>query len=180
VTQVFKLENLYDGLAIGGGMVSALGLPSIIDRFIPATIKTKLPFSITSGWMGYVANAACAGLSGYLVGTFLGRKRGEQVFLGGIGATVAKLLLDKVPAFGKWTGVSTFGQYNNDLQRVVEQEVAAELAAGGMSAYATPSQMLTAPALGDYATPADMLQATSLGVYPGGEGEFGEGTDFDA
>ena len=177
VTDVFKVRNVYDGLAIGGGIVAALGLPTVVDGLIPLTWKSKLPFRLTGGWFGYVMNAASAGVAGYLAGVIFNRSIGEKVFLGGIGATIAKVLLDNVPMLRGWTGnvtLSSYGDYN--LQRVIENEVAAELRAGqGMSAYATPTQMLTAPSLGDYASPAGVMAASALGQYPGGVEEFDSG-----
>jgi len=175
VMDVFKVKNLYDGLAIGGGIVGALGLPSIIDRFVPAAWKAKLPVSLTGGWFGYVMNAASAGLAGYIAGLVFNKDVARKVFLGGIGATVAKIVLDRIPMVRSWFGgvsLSGFGDYG--LQKAVEQEVLAELKAGGaMGAYVTPSQMMAAASLGDYATPGNIMDSVALGAYPGGYDEFG-------
>ncbi len=179
ITDVFKVENVYDGLAIGGGIVGALGLPAMVSNWVPAAWKAKLPLGIklTSGWFGYVMNAASAGLLGYLVSLLLkNKRRGQQVFLGGIGATMAKIILDNLPMVRGWVGgvsLNSYGDYN--LQRMVDEEVAAEL-----GDYATPGAVMAATALGDYATPTGVMEAVSLGAYPGGSGEFEENGDFDA
>lgn len=176
ITDVFKLENLYDGLAIGGGIIGALALPRLIDRVIPEGIKSKLPLgiSLTGGWFSYVASAGSAGLLGYLASMAFGRRYGEKVFWGGVGATLAKLVLDYVGPVRNLTGVQ-LSAYDNSLARAIEQEVAAELRGGGMSAYVSPGDLSSARALGDYASPEDILGAKALG----GVDEFGEGDDFE-
>jgi len=178
ITSVFRLENVYDGLAIGGGIVGALALPGVVQKLIPTTIAARLPFSLTTGWMSYVANALSAGVLGYGVSVAFGRRYGEKVFLGGIGATMAKLLLDKVPLFKNWTGVTLQGLGDYNLQRVIEEEVARELRSGmtGLGAYATPGQVSSAYSLGDYASPSDVFSATALGNAD----EFGESEDFES
>jgi len=177
ITSVFKLENLYDGLAIGGGIIGALALPRLLDKVVPEGIKSKLPLgiSLTSGWFSYVASAGSAGLLGYLAGVAFGRRYGEKVFWGGIGATLAKLVLDYVGPIRTLTGVQ-LSAYDNSLARAIEQEVAAELrAGGGMSAYVSPGDLSMARPLGDYASPEDIMGARALG----GTDEFGEGDDFE-
>lgn len=175
ITSVFTLENLYDGLAIGGGIIGALALPRIVEKVIPAGIKDKLPLgmSLSTGWFSYIASAASAGLLGYLAGWAFGRRYGEKVFWGGVGATIAKLVLDYVTPIKAFTGVG-LSAYDTGLQKVIEQEVARELASGGgMSAYVTPQSIAMAQPLGDYVSPEMALTAPSLG-------EFNETEDFDA
>lgn len=179
ITSVFNLENLYDGLAIGGGIIGALALPRIVDRFVPAGIKSKLPLgiSLSTGWFSYVASAASAGLLGYVAGWAFGRRYGEKVFWGGIGATLAKLVLDKIGIIRDFTGVG-MSAYDTSVQKLIEREVAAELGAGGaMSAYVSPADIAGATPLNEYLTPDQALSAGSLGEVAE---EFSEGEDFDA
>jgi hypothetical protein len=177
ITSVFRLENLYDGLAIGGGIIGALALPRLVDKVLPAGLKSKLPFgiSLTTGWFSYVASAGSAGLLGYLAGVAFGRRYGEKVFWGGIGATLAKVILDYVGPVRNITGVQ-LSAYDSGLAKAIEQEVAAELrAGGGMAAYVSPSDLASARPLGDYVSPEGILGAKALG----GTDEFGEGNDFE-
>jgi len=175
ITSVFRLENVYDGLAIGGGIIGALALPGLISKLVPESIKSKLPFSLTTGWASYLVNAASAGLLGYGVSLAFGRRYGEKVFLGGIGATMAKLLLERVPMIKSWTGVGLQGLGDYNLSRIIEEEVSKELAAGGLHDYASPAGVLASRPLGDYASPAGVMKATALGEVD----EFGESGDFD-
>ena len=175
ITDVFKLENVYDGLAIGGGIMGALAFPKMLDRVIPASITGRLPFgmSLSTGWFSYVAMAGSSGLLGYLAGAAFGRRYGEKVFWGGIGVTLAKVILDYVGPVRSFLGVG-LGAYNPKLQRVIEQEVANELRAGGkMSGYVSPQDLANARSLGDYASPASMLRSQSLGAAD----EFGSGSE---
>jgi len=173
VKQTFSVEMLKDGAAIAGGIVGALALPGILQRFLPTAITSRV--SLTTGWTGYIANFASAGIVGYLAGVALGQNVGRKVLYGGLGAAMAKLLLDKVPGLSSRTGVTLGG--NSELDRLVEQEIAAELATGAnMGAYLAPGQALTAQALGAYVGPENVAAATNLGGvtrYP----EFGEFED---
>ena len=178
IMDVFTMESVYDGLAIGGGIVGALALPGLINKALPASWTSKLPFSLTSGWGGYAMNAVSAGLLGYVAGLAFGSKVGKQVFLGGIGATIAKLILDKVGFVKQSTGVTLSGYGDYNLQRMIEQEVASELRAnqGMLGDYVSPAALAAAGALGDYATPGDLMSAGSLGEVD----EFDESNEFDA
>ena len=168
----FSLPMLKDGLAIAGGIIGTLALPAVIQNVLPASIRSRV--SLTTGWTGHAANFASAGLVGYVAGLALGREVGRKVLFGGIGAAVAKLLLDKVPLLRAKTGVTLSG--DSDLDRMVEQEIAAELASGGgMGGYLTPGGALAAGSLGDYVTVEDPSVAVGLGAAA----EFGE-DDFDA
>jgi len=175
ITDVFKLENVYDGLAIGGGIIGALALPRFIDRMIPTGITSKLPLgiSLSNGWFSYIAMAGSSGLLGYAASAAFGRRYGEKVFWGGIGVTLAKVILDFVPPVRSYLGVG-LGAYNPSLQRVIEQEVASELRAGGkMASYVSPTDLASAKALGDYVSPEEILRAQALGATD----EFGESSD---
>lgn len=178
VTSVFNLENLYDGLAVAGGIVGALALPRAIEKLIPVSITSRLPLgmSLSTGWFSYIASLASAGLLGYVSGWALGRRYGEKVFYGGLGATIAKIVLDLIPGVKGVTGVG-LSAYNPSLQRAIERQVAAELGAGNMSAYVSPRDIASAQALGEYLTPEQALTAGTLGEMAE---EFSEGSDFDA
>jgi hypothetical protein len=170
MTKTFSIEMLKDGVAIAGGIVGALSLPGLVQNILPTAIRSRV--SLTSGWTGYLANFAAAGIVGYLAGLAFGVTRGRQVLYGGLGAAMAKLLLDKVPLLSAKTGVTLGG--NSELDRLVEQEIAAELASGSdMGAYVGPSQVAQAAQLGDYVGPAQVAQSDSLGLYSTEYPEFG-------
>lgn len=164
ITGAFSVENLKDGLAIAGGIVGTLALPAVLQRVLPSAISSRV--SLTSGWSGHVANFCSAGLLGYGVGLVMGGSVGRKVFYGGLGAAMAKLLLDKVPGLSSRTGVTLGG--NAELDKLIEQEIAAELAAGGGSgvgAYITPGSTVAALPLGDYVGPAGVVRAEALGEF---------------
>lgn len=171
ITGVFSVEMLKDGLAIAGGIVGTLALPSLLQRVLPSAITSRV--SLTTGWSGHIANFASAGLVGYAAGLVLGGNVGRKVLYGGMGAAVAKLLLDKVPGLSARTGVTLSG--NAELDKLIEQEIAAELATGGsgVGAYMTPGTAVAALPLGDYVGPRDALNAAALG-----ESEFDNGEEF--
>lgn len=162
VTGVFNVEMLKDGLAVAGGIVGTLALPSLLQRVLPSVITAKV--SLTSGWGGHIANFASAGLVGYAAGLMLGGAVGRKVLYGGMGAAVAKLLLDKVPGLSARTGVTLSG--NAELDKLIEQEIAAELASGGgVGAYMTPGTAVASLPLGDYVGPRDVVGAGALGEF---------------
>jgi len=168
MTQAFSLEMLKDGAAVAGGIVGALALPALVQNVMPSAIRSRI--SLTSGWSGYVANFVSAGLVGYVAGLALGQSRGRLVLYGGLGAAMGKLLLDKVPGLSARTGVTLGG--SSELDKLVEQEIAAQLATGGagMGAYMSPGSAMKATALGDYVGPANVATAAALGSFP----EFGD------
>jgi len=159
---VFSMAMLQDGLAVAGGIVGALALPAIVQRMLPVAITSKV--NLLSGWSGHAANFASAGLVGYGAGLVFGRSVGQKVLYGGIGASVAKLLLERIPGLSARTGVTLSG--NSELDKLIEQEIAAELAAGtGLGAYMTPGSSAAALPLGDYVGPRDVVQAQALGDF---------------
>jgi hypothetical protein len=171
VGSVFSMEALYDGLAIGAGVVGALALPGLVQRILPASISAKV--NLTSGWTGYLANAVSAGLLGWAAGMVINQSVGRKVLLGGLGATVAKIALERIPGLAGKTGVALAGMgASPELSNLLAQEVASEMQSrGAMGAYLTPSQVAGAEQLGDYVTPNQVAQAESLGVYDA-TGEF--------
>jgi len=171
VGSVFSMEALYDGLAIGAGVVGALALPGLVQRLLPASISSKV--NLTSGWTGYVANAVSAGLLGWAAGMVINKNVGRKVLLGGLGATVAKIALERIPGLSGRTGVALGSMgANPELSNLLAQEVASEMQnRGAMGAYLTPSQVVGAEQLGDYATPNQVANADSLGLYDA-TGEF--------
>jgi hypothetical protein len=173
VTSVFSMEALYDGLAIGAGVIGALALPGLIQKALPASISEKV--NLTSGWTGYLANAISAGILGWAASAAINPNIGRKVLLGGLGATVARIALEKIPFLAGKTGVgfamAGMGA-NPELSNLIAQEVASEMQSrGAMGAYLTPSQVVGAEQLGDYATPVQVANADSLGVYDA-TGEF--------
>lgn len=162
MTSVFSISHLKDGLAIAGGIVGTLALPAVLQKLLPSAVTSRV--SLTSGWGGHIANFASAGLLGYATGLFLGRNVGSKVFYGGLGAAMAKLLLDKVPQLSARTGVTLGG--NAELDKLIEAEIRAELASGGgVGAYVTPGSAVAALPLGDYVGPASVVRSESLGEF---------------
>lgn len=177
MSQAFSLNMLKDGLSVAGGMVGALALPAVVQRILPSAVTSRV--SLVSGWTGYIANFASAGIVGYLAGLALGPSRGRLVLYGGLGGAMAKLLLDKVPMLSAKTGVTLSG--NSELDRLVEQEIAAQLATGSnMGAYLNPAQVGGAEQLGDYVTPGQVVRSEQLGgIYDYPEfGAYDSGVEF--
>ena len=170
MTQTFSVEMLKDGLAIAGGIVGAMALPSVLQNILPRAITSRV--SLTTGWSGYIANFASAGIVGYLTSLALGNAIGRKVLYGGLGASMAKLLLDKIPGLSAKTGVTLGG--NSELDRLIEEEIASELATGSdMGAFLTPGQSVGAEGLGDYVSPGGVASSAALGMYNSGV-EFGD------
>lgn len=161
ITGVFSVGMLQDGLAIAGGIVGTLALPSLLQRLLPSALTSKV--SLTTGWTGHLASFASAGLVGYAAGLVMGGNVGRKVLYGGLGAAVARLLLDKVPGLSARTGVTLSG--NAELDKLIEQEIAAELrSGGGVGAYVTPGSAVAALPLGDYVGPRNVVSSAALGA----------------
>ncbi len=176
--------------AILGRVQSFLGIGFWTETALPATagfLGTKVVGKAISTFLGGILKTDEASMAGkavkigsqalaasalsFLVSRFLGQKRGQAVFIGGVVSVAHAVLMEIIPAgdFRHAIGLDGLGDdLSSRMREAVQRRVEAELS--GMGTYMTqPDTMRRLDGMGAYVTDNEVRRQAEYSALPTGD-----------
>jgi hypothetical protein len=161
-------------LPLAGGIVGTKMAGSFLAGFIEKATATMALPDIAKRVIRIAADVLGASMLSMLATNFLGKKRGDAVFMGGV-ASIAHTVLQQALGgtdIGKTLGLSGLGNDLTDKMRnAVAQRVEAELSGlNGVGAYLTQNalQQQSMDGVGEFVTDVELRRQNSYGPTPSG------------
>lgn len=163
-------------LPLAGGIVGTKLAGAFVSGLIEKATATMALPDMAKKVIRIAADVLGASVLSMLVSNFLGKKRGDAVFMGGV-ASIAHTVLQQAlggTEIGKTLGLSGLGDDLTDKMRnAVAQRVEAELSGlnGGVGAYLTQNQLRSQSmdGVGEFVTDVELRNQNGYAPTPGGD-----------
>jgi hypothetical protein len=163
-------------LPLAGGIVGTKLAGSFLSGFIEKATATMALPDIAKKVIRIAADVLGASVLSMLVTNFLGKKRGDAVFMGGV-ASIAHTVLGQALGgtdIGRTLGLSGLGNDLTDKMRnAVAQRVEAELSGlnGGVGTYVTQNALRqqSMDGVGEFVTDVELRRQNGYAPTPGGD-----------